>query len=400
VKGPTKLMAPLIAALAVAACNGGTSNLPGMTGQSGMPGQAPSWQTTQSGSRVCADARPGYMNCDVLINSRQLSNTTELANPPGWAPADYQAVYKLPSGSKGAGQIVAIVDAFDNPNVTSDLAKYRTQYGLGTAKFTKYNQTGQKGNYPMGDQGWGLEEDLDVQMVSAVCPKCTIYLIEANDNSSTNLYAAVKEAVKLGAHIVSNSYGGGGGSASGGAFSHAGVTYLASAGDGGYGMQDPADYKTVVSVGGTVLTKTGTKYTEAVWSSSGAGCSVVTKPSWQKDPKCSLRTGNDVSAVAFDAAEYDSYGYGGFIQVQGTSISSPLLGGVYGLAGNAKTRQSGKAFWTSTKRATTLHTISAGSVSNCPPSLSNTYLCKAGTKQFKTYSGPAGWGTPNGIGAF
>lgn len=391
--GPTKLIAPLIAALAVAACNGGTSNLPGMTGQSGMPGQAP--QASQPASRVCADTRAGFMNCDVLFNNNQFT-----PNIAGWAPVDFQTAYNLPSGTKGAGQIVGIVDAFDNPNVTSDLKTYRTNFSLGTAKFTKYNQTGQKGNYPVGNTGWGLEEDLDVQMVSAVCPKCTIYLIEANDNSSTNLYAAVKEAVKLGAHIVSNSYGGGGGSASGGAFSHAGVTYLASAGDGGYGMQDPADYDTVVSVGGTVLGKTGSKYNEAVWFDSGAGCSVVTKPSWQKDPKCTLRTGNDVSAVAENAAEYDSYGYGGWITVAGTSISSPLLGGVYGLAGNAKLRQSGKAFWTSKNRAATLHTISKGFVSGCPPSLSSTYLCKAGTNQFKTYSGPAGWGTPNGIGAF
>src|SRR5580704_5203143 len=183
-----------------------------MTGQSGMPGQAP--QASQPASRVCADTRSGYMNCDVLFNNNQFT-----PNIAGWAPVDFQTAYNLPSGTKGAGQIVGIVDAFDNPNVTSDLKTYRTNFSLGTAKFTKYNQTGQKGNYPIGNTGWGLEEDLDVQMVSAVCPKCTIYLIEANDNSSTNLYAAVKEAVKLGAHIVSNSYGGGGGSASGGAFS-------------------------------------------------------------------------------------------------------------------------------------------------------------------------------------
>ena len=95
-------------------------------------------------------------------------------------------------------------------------------------------------------------------MVSATCPKCTIYLIESNDNSARSLYAAEKEAVKLGAHIVSNSWGGGYGGPSGGAFDASGVTYLASAGDDGYGIQDPADYDSVVSVGGTVLSKKGT----------------------------------------------------------------------------------------------------------------------------------------------
>jgi Subtilase family len=400
VNGPTKLMAPLIAALAVAACNGGTSSLPGLTGQPGVPGQVPDWQATHSASRVCNDARPGYMNCDVLINARQFSPDIVA----GWAPKDFQTVYHLPSSSKGAGQIVAIVDAFDNPKVASDLAMYRKNFGLGTAKFSKFNQAGQKKNYPPKCSGsaigWCLEIDLDAQMVSAACPKCTIWLFESADNSSNNLYAAVKEAVKLGAHIVSNSYGGGGGSASGGAFSHSGVTYLASAGDFGYGMQDPADYDTVVSVGGTVLAKTGTKYSETVWNSTGGGCSVVSKPSWQHDPKCSLRTGNDVAAVAYDVAEYDTFNYAGWITVQGTSIGSPLLGGVYALAGNASTRQSGKDFWTSTKRSTTLHTISSGSVLGCPSSLTGTYLCQAGTKQYKTYSGPTGWGTPNGVGAF
>ena len=40
----------------------------------------------------------------------------------GWGPSDLQAAYDLPSSSKGSGQVVAIVDAYDNPNVASDLA--------------------------------------------------------------------------------------------------------------------------------------------------------------------------------------------------------------------------------------------------------------------------------------
>jgi subtilase family serine protease len=297
---------------------------------------------------------------------------------------------------------VAIVDAFDNPNVATDLAAYRTNFGLGAANFTKYNQTGQTKNYPPGNIGWGVEIDLDVEMVSAVCPKCTIILIEANDNYTNNLYAAEQEAVTLGAHVVSNSWGGGGGSASGGAFNAAGVTYLASAGDSGYGMQDPADYSTVVSVGGTEISKKGSVYSEVTWPETGGGCSVVTKPSWQHDPKCSLRTGNDVAAVASQAAMYDTYGYGGWLTVGGTSVASPMLGGVYGLAGNASTHQSGKPFWTmsSKKRKKSLHHILTGGVIHCPPSLSGSYLCVAGTTGYKTYAGPVGWGTPNGIGAF
>jgi subtilase family serine protease len=339
------------------------------------------------------------MQCDVLIEDKGAVNP---ALPPGLGATVLETYYNLPSSSKGSGQIVAIVDAFDNPNVASDLAVYRSEFGLPTANFTKYNQTGQTSNYPAGNKGWGVEIDLDVEMASASCPNCTIYLIEANNSGSKNLYAAEKEAVKLGADIVSNSWGGGGGDASGGAFDTPGVTYLASAGDGGYGMMDPADYDTVVSVGGTTLRPNGSTYTEAVWVDSGGGCSVVSKPSWQKDPKCSKRTGNDIAAVALNVSEYDTYDYSGWFTVGGTSVSSPLMAGVFGLAGNASKQDGGKNFWKLSKKKVkkNLHTDITGSVGGCPSQYTGTYLCTAGTGQFKTYSGPTGWGSPNGIGAF
>ena len=397
---PIKLAASLLVTLAVAACNAGNSfGVPREAGQT--VGQSPSSDLEATGyKRVCADARPNHMNCNVLLETRV---APALA---GLGPADFQKAYNLPSKTRGAGKVVAIVDAYDNPHVASDLAVYRQRFGLGAAKFDKFNQLGEKEHYPPhcpgGSQfGWCLEIDLDVDMVSASCPKCTIWLFEANTNNNRDLYAAVAKAAKMGAHIISNSYSGGSGSASYGAFARSGVTYLASAGDFGYGMEDPADYDTVVAVGGTELTKVGARYSERIWPHTGAGCSFVTKPQWQHDPMCAERTGNDVSAVADNVAEYDTYGYGGWIVVGGTSIGSPLLGGVYGLAGNAGSRQSGKAFWTLLKaRRTGLHVITAGDVLYCPPSLRGTYLCAAGTEQFKTYSGPGGWGTPNGIGAF
>jgi subtilase family serine protease len=340
------------------------------------------------------------MQCDALILASGVA-----PNVAGWGPPNFRAAYRLRSSfRRGAGQIVAVVDAFDNPNVASDLAVYRKQFDLGKAAFFKYNEFGQQKEYPKGDKYWGVEIDLDAEMVSAVCPKCTIYLIESKNNSGISLYRAEKTAVKLGAHIISNSWGGGGGSTSLDAFDTPGVTYLASAGDGGYGMQDPADYTTVVSVGGTILHLTGSTYTESVWPDSGGGCSFVMKPSWQADPSCSERTGNDVSAVAWDAAEYDTYVTkgGGWFTIGGTSISSPLLAGVFGLAGNAAVQDGGKNFWTASnaKRAKHLHAITSGTLNNCPVQYQGTYICDAGTNQFGTYSGPAGWGTPNGIGAF
>jgi subtilase family serine protease len=386
-----KLVAPLLATLAIAACNaGGSSNVPATSGAPVSQNRSiPDWQANGTAKRVCPDVPIGYAHCDALIMTKQVTPAVA-----GWQPIDFQTRYNLPSSSKGSGQIVAIVDAYDNPNATSDLATYRTEFSLGTANFTKYNQTGQVGNYPTGNKNWGLEEDLDIEMVSAVCPNCTIYLVEANSANTSDLVTAEKEAVTLGAHIISNSWGGGGG-LSGSDFDSPGVVYLASAGDGGYGVQEPADLATVVAVGGTVLSKSGSTYSEEAWRGTGSGCaSGISKPSWQHDTGCSSRTMNDVSAVAFNAAEYDSYQYSGWFTVGGTSVSSPMLGGVFGLAGNASSQDAGKNFWSQKKKARKkdLHDITTGSNGTCSP----TYLCTAG----KGYDGPTGWGTPNGVGAF
>lgn len=396
-----KLAVPLAAGLGLAACNaGGSSNFPAASSQfAAHTNRLPAASTIHKLTPACSGSRFGRARCEVLIESTGVRPDIVY----GWEPANLEAAYNLPSGTKGAGQVVAIVDAFDNPDVASDLATYRSYWGLPAAKFYKYNQTGQQSNYPTGDSGWGVEIDLDVQMVSAACPLCTIYLIEANSNNTSDLEASEKEAVKLGATIVSNSYDGTGASES--YYDTPGVTYLASAGDDGYGLYDPATFDDVVAVGGTELTLNNSTYSETVWAESGAGCSSLgeAKPSWQTIKKdCTYRIGNDISAVAYDVAEYDSYGESGWITVGGTSISSPLMAGVFGLAGNSKSQHGGKTFWSlsKTQLQNDLHAITSGDVTNCPSKLASTYLCKAGMNQFGQYSGPTGWGSPKGIGAF
>ncbi len=315
----------------------------------------------------------------------------------GLSPSQLQSAYKIPSSTNGSGQIVAIVDAFDNPNVASDLAAYRSNFGLPAANFTKYNQLGQQSNYPTGNVGWGVEIDLDVEMVSASCPNCTIYLIEANSNSWSDLAAAEDEAIALGATIVSNSYSGTGAPMSD--FNHPGTTILASSGDDGYGVADPADFDSVVSVGGTHLTQGGggsRGWTESAWSGTGGGCSTQPKPSWQHDTGCANRMANDVSAVADPStgvSEYDTYGDSGWFVVGGTSVSSPFLAGVFGLAGNSTQQNAGQIFWTVKSHAIGyLYDIMSGSNGTCSPS----YFCTAGFG----YDGPTGWGTPDGIADF
>jgi subtilase family serine protease len=234
-------------------------------------------------------------------------------------------------------------------------------------------------------------------MVSAMCPNCHIILIEANDNSFNNLALTVDEAAKLGANAISNSYGGGeSGFSFNSHYHHAGHIILASSGDSGFagGPQFPADSQYVVAVGGTSLTKGGGTrgWTESVWAGTGSGCSAVApKPSWQKDTGCSRRTIGDASADANPGtgpAMYDVQ-FGGWLIVGGTSVSSPLLGGIYGLAGNAGTLNAAQSLYT---KELHLFDITTGSNGVCTPK----YLCHATSE----YSGPAGNGSPDGLGAF
>jgi subtilase family serine protease len=384
-----KLVASLAAVLAVTACNaGGSSSLPGAVGQ----------QARGLAKPACPLALRGGVQCLVLVESRPGSGTSGY----GWTPANIQAAYNLPSSTKGSGQLVAIVDSYDNPDVASDLTTYRSKFGLGSVKFRKYNEKGQQRNYPSGSPEWGVEIDLDVQMVSAVCPKCSIDLVEASSEASPDMQKAEATAVKLGAHVVSNSwicysyscvldpqY-----------FDKPGVVYTAGSGDASYGLiGPPSTFPSVVAVGGTVLSQSGSGYSETVWGGAGSGCaSEMKKPKWQHDPGCSSRTDSDVAAVAQDVAEFDSFSAAGWITVSGTSVATPLIAGVYALAGNASSQNAAERLWTlkKKKRNKDLHYISIGNNGTCGGS----YLCTAGTEQFKTYSGPSGWGTPNGIGAF
>jgi hypothetical protein len=360
---------------------------------------APPLQRSAEGQRAAQPACPqvvGQPTCLALIKSKGGISPAV----GGWKPSDFQTRYNLPSSTKGSGQIVAVVNPYDNPNVASDLAAYRAEFNLATGNFTKYNQDGQTSNYPAGNTSWGSTADVEVEMVAAACPKCTIYLIEANSGYAADLQTAEVEAVTLGAHIVSNGWICSAPCLDSSDFDTPGVVYLGASSTSDYGETgEPSSFASVVSVGGTVLSKSGTDYNEVVWPKTGAGCATaVPKPSWQHDPDCTTRTVNDISAVALDVAAYDSYGYGGWSTGLGTVVATGLNAGVFGLAGNASSQNAAEKFWTMSKkkRKKELHYVSSGSDGSC----GGEYLCQAGTKQFGTYSGPAGWGTPNGIKAY
>ena len=361
---------------------------------------------------LCATAAPGHASCFAQRRTdirQRLASAVAAATPSGLSPANLHSAYNLPS-TGGSGLTVAVVDAYNDPNAASDLATYRSTYGLSACTvasgcFKQVSQTGSTTSLPSNDTGWAGEEALDIDMVSAVCPNCNIILVEANSATDADLGAAENEAVALGAKFVSNSWGGSESSAQTSEdtsyFKHPGVAITVSAGDSAYGAEYPATSQYVTAVGGTALSTSSNSrgWTESVWKTSstegtGSGCSAYDpKPSWQTDSGCSTRMEADVSAVADPAtgvAVYDTYGGSGWAVYGGTSASSPIIAGVYALAGTPGSGDYPAKYPYS--HTSNLYDVTSGNNGSCSPA----YFCTAQSG----YDGPTGWGTPNGTTAF
>jgi subtilase family serine protease len=339
------------------------------------------------------------------------------AYDPCYLDSAYNVAAAAAAHGGGAGQIVAIVDAYSDPNVVSNLASYRSYFGLSacpsgtvsstssTCTFEVVNQNGATSPLPSANASWGEEISLDVEMVSAICQNCQILLVEASSSSMAALGTGVNSAVAMGANVVSNSYGGSEYSSevndSQSYFNHPGVAIVVASGDGGFGTEFPAASPFVTAVGGTSLTQStdlGTRNgSETVWSDAGAGCSAYEpKPSWQHDPGCSSRMVADVSAVANPSTGvwvYDTYGtgftWGAF---GGTSVAAPIISSMYALAGNSR---SGSGVPASSLYANqgSLYPVTSGSDGTCPSA--TLYFCNA-ADSVNGYNGPSGLGTPGG----
>ena len=372
---------------------------------------------------AAAVAAGGEVRCfsQAIAHARQ-EGPQVMAGPTGLGPSQIQSAYKL-GGLSSGGKTVAIVDAYNDPKAASDLAKFRSTYGLPACTtangcFKQVNQKGATSPLPSGDYGWAEEESLDLDAVSSACPDCKILLVEASSANTADLVAAEDTAAKAaGVASVSNSWGGSEDSSilsEDTHFNHPGVAITASSGDSGYGVSWPASSQYVTGVGGTTLTSASNArgWSETAWSGAGSGCSAYEpKPAWQKDSGCSKRTVADVSADAdpnSGLGVYDTYnncgtssfcdrlieagiaqGLDGWAQVGGTSLSSPLIASVYALAGNAASVTAGSYPYSHTS---SLFDVTSGSNGTCSPS----YLCTAGAG----YDGPTGLGTPNGTTGF
>jgi subtilase family serine protease len=399
----TPLAAAGVAALAVVGWVGVMPATAGAVGQAAAP-------AAHVPHQVCTQAAgPGLAACmalrlDGASPTSMVNAAASAAAVAGLGPADLQSAYKLPSATAGSGQTIAIVDAFDDPNAESDLATYRSNFGLSpctTANgcFRKVNQNGGTAP-PPSDVGWAEEISLDIDMVSAVCPNCHILLVEATSNSFANLGAAVNRAATLGASAISNSYGGSDASdaVNGSFYNHPNIAVTASSGDAGFGVEYPASSQFVVAVGGTSLTRNSSArgWGETAWNGAGSGCSRFNTaiPSASSfNTGCARRAVADVSAVAnpnTGVAVFDTFGgVGGWLVFGGTSVSSPIIASVFGLAGNARSIDANDFPY---QHSTSLFDVTSGSNGRCSP----TQLCTARTG----WDGPTGLGTPNGTGAF
>lgn len=320
-------------------------------------------------------------NCTIAVNTviPSISNaTTPSSLLPGLHPSDLQNAYALPS--QNTGGTVAIIDAYDDPTAEADLAVYRLAYGLPactslTGCFRKVNQQGQASSLPAADLAWSEEISLDLDVVSAVCPKCNILLVEANSNSLSDLAAAVDTAAHMGAVAISNSYyaaESSGETAYDVHFNHPGAAITVAAGDASKAFY-PAASPYVTSVGGTALSGGSGSWSESAWAYGGRGCSrYEIKPSWQGSNSCQgKRATVDVAAVAdpqTGVSMFDSTA-GGWLVAGGTSVGAPLVAAAYALSGNPQ----GPAY--SYAHAGAFHDI-----------------LPAG------YDWPTGLGSPNGVG--
>ena len=357
--------------------------------------------------RLCPPARPDQLTCvaERLVPSshqaRIFSPTDQASSllaPAGYGPADIQSAYNLPTA--GSLQTVAVVDPFDLPTAESDLATYRSQFGLppctsANGCFRKVNEDGDPTPLPAADVAWGAETASNLDMISAACPECRILLVEAQFPEPGDLDVAVDTAAALGVTAIDAGYSAPEepGDAQDPHYNHPGIAIAAASGDEGFGASYPADSPFVTAVGGTSLSRASNArgWTETAWQDAGSGCSEAPKPRFQQDTACRQRTIADVAAVAdpnTGVATYDSYQQPGWQVFGGTNVAAAIIASVYAMAqpgGNGSNelpyRDPGDLF-----------DVTSGSNGLCGGS----YLCTA----MAGFDGPTGLGTPNGVEAF
>ncbi len=352
--------------LLLTSCLGlGTVGLVAPAGASPLLGSSSNRYVSPTHRQVCAPAPARFSSCLAQVVLPGPSSGTSnggggaargqtasplSTTPNGLPPKAITTAYGFPT-TGGAGKTIAIVDAYDDPTIASNLNTFSSQYGLPTCTttngcFTKVSQTGGT-TFPRATSGWGLEISLDVEWAHALAPSAHILLVEATSNSDTNLFVAVTYASQH-AQYVSMSWGGTeytGEATFDADFTAApSVSFFAASGDSGRRVVYPSASPDVISVGGTTLTVTKTTYAwkgETAWVKGGGGCSAFEPasaaqrafPSYDQPgatcggnratPDVAL-DGNPSTGVSVYDTEQLSTGLQRWLKVGGTSASAVL----------------------------------------------------------------------------
>jgi hypothetical protein len=290
------------------------------------PGQvSPLWRLTRN-------ARPGRY-------PGQYATPDSIGEPGGYDPGELRAYLGL--RGTGAGQTVAVTEAFNvqNPlpvaiagqqdDVTKSLAGYDSWYGLppacsaavttGCFHLTFAAPHGLSTSDP-GDafENWMFEAVLDLEMIHGLAPQASIVLVEAYNDTTASMMAALDYAQKLHPAAVSNSWTVNEFTGEQSLDSHCpagGSPCVFSSGDngnypsciaegggtscGGY----PAASPDVLAVGGTTLNlaATGKVVSETAWSGSGGGISRYQPVPAYQQPADPWTSGRGIPDVSFDA---------------------------------------------------------------------------------------------------
>ncbi len=205
---------------------------------------------------------------DTATVTTDLSVLSVSSNTPyGYTPAQIRQAYGFNNVSfggvagNGAGQTIAIVDAYGDPNIAADLAHFDATFGIANPpNFKVENEVGGAA-LPAANSTWDLETALDVEWAHAIAPGANIVLIEANSSNLSDLLTAVNTARNTaGVSVVSMSWGTSdfnGENYFDSYFTtpagHTGITFVASSGDTGAPSGWPALSNNVLAVGGTTL---------------------------------------------------------------------------------------------------------------------------------------------------
>jgi len=288
----------------------------------------------------------GSGNVERRVHRPHTVSPQATSSPTGLTPAQVKQAYAFPTAANaGAGQTVALVGTFDDPNIEADLNAFSKKFGLPSCTtangcFKKVDQKGGK-NYPAPDKLWAMEIALDVEWAHAIAPGAKILLVEARSDRISDVLTAEDYATAH-AGYVSNSFGLDeypGQSALDAHFRRPGVSIFVASGDDGAsaGPGYPAISPDVIAVGATTLVDIGKPtFAEVGWRGSGGGCSLyeTASPAQSASPGYAAvgcagkRAVPDVALVGdphSGVAVYDSYKTAdNWVVVGGTSASTPM----------------------------------------------------------------------------